>query len=610
VLVVTCWLVLPAVPASAHAVLVATDPALGSAVPDNPPPKEVVLTFSEPVKIRFGGVRVFDSSLKRVDTGEPRFVNDHTVAIGVKRLADGGYIVAWRVISADTHPVRGAFRFDVGSPTGPTGPMGPTGSDGGRRQLDTALGEFSSAPRPVLVAADTARTLGYGTALLLFGPLLFLLIVWRPRAAGEPADRGMVGAAARLLRRVWPAAVAANLLVLVTEAATEAGVPLARGLLPSTLGPVLGSTFGHVWIVRMVLLAALAPLLLRLSGSLSPAAARQPARSVGAMAASPQTLDADTPSGVSVGQRGPTWIAALLAAGVVVAPAFWGHATTTSPKALAIASDATHLLSVSAWVGGLWCLLFLVPRVLRDADPGERAAAMARTVPRFSKLGLVSVALLVASGTYLAIRHVTTWKALFGSTYGLVVVAKIVGLALALVLGAFNLFRTQRRLRATEGTPEESDVWARRLRRAVGGEALITAVVIVLASVLVSLAPPRTSGAAGAVADTFSVERVAIGPDTVDVQVFPPRAGQPVQVHTEFTTSAGGADDGVAEVSISLTLVDQDLGPFDYEGVKLAPGHYVMSGFTFPAPGRWRMELKARRGEFDEYDHTFEFPVG
>ena len=153
-------------------------------------------------------------------------------------------------------------------------------------------------------------------------------------------------------------------------------------------------------------------------------------------------------------------------------------------------------------------------------------------------------------------------------------------------------------------------MWARRLRRTVGGEALVTTVVIVLASVLVSLAPPRTSGAAGASGGTFSVDRVTFGPDLAGVQVFPTRAGQPVQVHTEFTTPAGAPDDGIAEVSVSLTLAGQDLGPFRYEGVKLAPGHYVVSGFSIPAPGTWRMEVLARRGEFDEYTHTFELPVG
>lgn len=613
VLAAVCWLLLPPVSASAHAVLIGTDPALSTTVQGDAP-TQVVLYFSEPVKIRFGGVRVFDSFLRRYDTGEPRFVDDRTVVVGVKPLRDGSFIVAWRVISADTHPIRGAFTFAVGS---------PTITDGSSKQIDTALSGFGSAPKPVLVAAAAARMLGYLTALLLFGTLVFLLVVWRPQVPGGRADRGMTRTAARLLRRVWPAAVVASVLVVVTQASTEAGASLAKGLLPSTLGPVLGSTLGHVWIVRMVLLAAMLPLLLRMSwvpsGSSVPSAPPAPpvspvppgrARSVGALAASPETFEQDVPPRPPGARRGAAWAAVLLAAGIVATPAFWGHATTTDPKALALASDATHLLSVSAWVGGLICLLLLVPRILRDAPLGEQAAALARTVPRFSKLALASVTLLTASGTYLAVEHVTTWKALFESTYGRVVVAKIFGLALALVLAAFNLFRTQRRLRSAADRPEESEAWARRLRRVVGGEALVTTLVIVLASVLVSLAPPRASAAGGAVSETFAAGRVPLGPDTVDVQVYPTRAGQPVQVHTQFTTVTGAPDDAVAEVSVSLTLVDQDLGPFEHTGTKLAPGHHVVSGFTFPAPGTWRMELLARRGEFDEYRHTFELPVG
>src|SRR5205085_11265843 len=85
------------------------------------------------------------------------------------------------------------------------------------------------------------------------------------------------------------------------------------------------------------------------------------------------------------------------------------------------------------------------PAALRHADPREKASCLAATVPRFSAIALIAVAMLVASGTYLAILQVTAWPALFRSTYGRVVLAKIGGLSLALVLGAFNLLRTRRK---------------------------------------------------------------------------------------------------------------------------------------------------------------------
>src|SRR6266480_3281471 len=66
-LVAMLWLILPAVPAEAHAALLKTDPPAGSVL--ETPPRQIRLEFSEPVQLRFGGVRVFDGKLGRVDRG-------------------------------------------------------------------------------------------------------------------------------------------------------------------------------------------------------------------------------------------------------------------------------------------------------------------------------------------------------------------------------------------------------------------------------------------------------------------------------------------------------------------------------------------------------------
>ena len=577
--------------------LVRTEPGPQSVV--DAAPTEVTLYFSEPVRTQFGGVRVFNSALQRVDAGQPRFVDDTTVAAGVKPLEDGTYIVAWRVVSADSHPIRGAFAFSVGAPSASSG----TPEEAGR--LDTALSGFGSAPASVQAAAGVARSLGYLSALALFGPLVFLLVAWRPRRAGGPTDRSMTRTTGRMLLRAWPVAAVASVLVLVTEASIEAGVGLAEGLLPSTFGPLFEGTFGRVWVVRMVLLVALLPLLARLARTAAPAG------SVGAMAA-PDTLEAGRGRRTPPARRGLLAAATALAGGVMATPAFWGHATSAENRALAFTSDTIHLLGVGAWVGGLLCLVALVPRVLRDASPAERATALARTVPRFSKLALASVALLTGTGTYLAIKQVGTWEGLFGTPYGKLLIAKIVGLAAALVLAAFNLFRTQRRLAAAAERPEEADRWARRLRRAVAGEVLVTAVVVVLAAMLVSQVPPRTTSAGGNAPELFQVTRVPVGPDLMDVSVYPARVGpdQAPEIHVVFSSGAGVADEAIAEVTVSLTLVDEDLGPFKYPGAQLGPGHYVVRDFSFPAAGTWRMDVSARQGEFDEFRHSLEFPVG
>src|SRR5260370_16138200 len=215
------------------------------------------------------------------------------------------------------------------------------------------------------------------------------------------------------LVRVWEVAALSTVLILVTEAATESGGSLQGGLSPRTVGPVLHSPFGTAWLIRIVLLAALFFVVRKLG----PAGTPVPGRSVGAMAADQILYEAPTTLGLEPWRR-VGLAGVLLAGGVVVTPAFWGHAATTSPRLASLVADVPHLLAVSAWMGGLACLLLVVPAALRHAEMDAKASGLAATVPRFSAIALVAVAILVASGTYLATLQVTAWPALFRSTYG------------------------------------------------------------------------------------------------------------------------------------------------------------------------------------------------
>ena len=82
-------------------------------------PARVVLRFDEAVSTVAGSVRVFDGEARRVDTGEVTKPASDSVAVGLPAgLPDDTYTVAWRVLSADSHPIRGAFVFSVGRPVG------------------------------------------------------------------------------------------------------------------------------------------------------------------------------------------------------------------------------------------------------------------------------------------------------------------------------------------------------------------------------------------------------------------------------------------------------------------------------------------------------------
>src|ERR687887_965158 len=110
-----------AAPASAwaHAALLRTTPS--ASVVLNGPPKQVAMTYSEAVEPHFAFVSTTDAAGRRVAAGPPNRspTNPDTLVTKLRPIGEGWYLVYWRVISADGHPVRGAFTFAVGPNAGP-----------------------------------------------------------------------------------------------------------------------------------------------------------------------------------------------------------------------------------------------------------------------------------------------------------------------------------------------------------------------------------------------------------------------------------------------------------------------------------------------------------
>ncbi|MFN7151360.1 MAG: copper resistance protein CopC [Microthrixaceae bacterium] len=110
-LVVVTSLVMSVGAAGAHAVLLASSPAADAEL--DLAPTEIVLEFTESVSASGDAVVVLDPSGQAVDPEQLRATNTSVVATLPELSADGSYTVTWKVISADGHPVRGAFLFHL-----------------------------------------------------------------------------------------------------------------------------------------------------------------------------------------------------------------------------------------------------------------------------------------------------------------------------------------------------------------------------------------------------------------------------------------------------------------------------------------------------------------
>ncbi|MBG0563027.1 copper resistance CopC/CopD family protein [Actinoplanes aureus] len=379
---------LAAAPASAHAALVGSDPGNGTIVPDAP--NKVTLTFSESVQLLSDKIRVISPDGSRADQGEPS-VTGTQVTIPLRTGAGRGtYLVSYRVISADSHPVAGTITFSVGAASTPP----------------SAAEEEVRVDPVVRTLIPIAKYLGYAGLVLLVGPVLVLALLWPQRL-----DRRGPG------RLIWTGIglVAGSTLLGLW---LQAPYTLGTGLFDVGLGDVrdvLGSTFGAVMLVRLgVVIAAaflLRPLLVGTGGGES-------------------KLDL-----------------ALLGVLGVAALATWpltGHPTASPVAGVSVVIDALHLAAVAVWLGGLVMLFgFLLPR----ANGRELGAIL----PIWSRWAAAAVGALIFAGVVQALIEVSTLDGLINTTYGRLILVKV-GLA-AVVLGVAAYSRKLVKSRAAEESP-------------------------------------------------------------------------------------------------------------------------------------------------------------
>jgi hypothetical protein len=140
--------VLAVAPAYAHDQLVSSSPADGAGVPA---PRRVELVFSDVVLDRYGQLVVTGPDGRRYDRGAPR-VLDNTIAVELAPLpVTGRYSAAYRIVSADGHPVTGQVHFTVTAIT-----PGATAAPAETRASPAAGRDTGSTPVTALLAVGVA----------------------------------------------------------------------------------------------------------------------------------------------------------------------------------------------------------------------------------------------------------------------------------------------------------------------------------------------------------------------------------------------------------------------------------------------------------------------
>ncbi|MDP2712992.1 MAG: copper resistance protein CopC [Solirubrobacteraceae bacterium] len=579
--------------ASAHAVLVETVPQRGATLREQP--REVVLRFNERVEARFGALRVFDARAERVDDG--RVVqpggSGSRLAVGLKPdLPDGTYVATYRVVSADSHPVSGGLVFSVGEP-----------GDAAAPTVAELIGDSDAGPVTQGVFG-LARGLTYLATALVLGGLLFWLAVWLPalRAASGAAESWHAASAAfvRRTRRLLLGAVAlgavGGVAGIVMQGATAGATSGWAALDPTVMRDVLGTRFGEVWGLRVVAFLALGgAIVLALRGARDDGAA-QPA------ALQRVALGADGLTAPRL-PRGALALAALPAAFLALAPALGGHAGAQSPVVLSVGLDVAHVLAMSAWIGGLTLLLLALPVATRRLQVADRTRLLAAALLRFSPIALACVAVLLVTGTILALDYVGSWGALTGTGFGRAVLAKAALIGALVGLGMLHRRRVVPRLRALAGAAAPPGATGYLLRRALRAEVALVLIVLGATAALVSYPPPSSLASGPFAGET------TLGPLRLEATVDPARVG-PNEIHVYLLRARDGAPfDGTRELTVTLTLPAEDIGPLPATAREAGPGHYVIDTMALVPAGEWRLDVVSRVSEFDQYEGSLKVPV-
>ena len=168
----------------------------------------------------------------------------------------------------------------------------------------------------------------------------------------------------------------------------------------------------------------------------------------------------------------------VLALVALMPPVATGHASSGAGHQVIISALLLHIAAAVLWTGGLTALV---------VGPRDRGGELVTAVRRFSGLALVCFATVVVTGLLGAASRLSTLEELVGTTYGLVLTAKVVALVILGVAGAVHRGASIPRL-----------VAGRRgaFARLAGVEVLVMAATMGLAVALARTPPPTDFGVA------------------------------------------------------------------------------------------------------------------
>ena len=530
--------------AYAHPFLVDSEPEQGqnAAVGTT----QIIVFYSEAIEIDFSELKVFDSNGNKIDNMDTAYYEgESSLVITTPSLEDGIYTVTSKVLSKiDGHLVQAAIIFGVGE-----------------TQVDLSLLEAQEESEITFLPEAAARFPGIIGQTVVLGSVISGIVIWgtqRKRFGKESRD--LVNQAyrfkfAKLTGISLVAVFASNFIILAVQTLRLETSPI----------DVIDTAFGTTWLIRMIITIILLGIWFWME--------RKPH--------------------LSPKKHIPMLAASLV---LIFTTTMMGHGAATELTA-PIILDYVHNLLASVWIGGVIFFGFVLLPTLASLDGIQKAKVTLAILPRYSGMITIALGILIITGPTLLWFLESDVASLTNSTYGYLIIAKIM-LAIVLIgFGAFYQFKIQRQ--AERNLKSGKTFTFNKLSKPLKAEAMVGIALLGVVALLVNSSLPageiQTVDAQGITLGfsstlfseqakfDVSVIPLGVGPNTISVLVSNV-SGEPLPDISGLKIKVSNPQRNIAPIEISITELKSNDGTTRYEG-----------DTTFGFAGTWEIEVEAQR---------------
>jgi copper transport protein len=398
---VSSILVISSIPNSyEHAWISSSTPNALESLPSSP--SEVDVIFSDPVDITYSHIQVIDSNGNQVQNNDLHYTNSDRTGLGVSLkpgIPNGVYTVSTKVLDqTDGHVTKPGFVFGVNTKVTQTSQ--PSSNIANEISVPDAIARFPTLVGQVIVVGVAAAT------LWLWGPTTN--VRWLHESISE--SRKLID------KKMARWALIGSILLIVSDFGMMIAEANAIG---SGLDSAFATKFGSTVILRLIMSVAL----------------------LGISAISYlKTRD---------GNKMPlsfVWALFIIGIGTLLTTSLIGHGTAVGGW-YATLLDFVHNVVASLWIGGVFYLAFVAFPVIKQLKNSRTFLSVTSLlIPRFSILTVSLLGVIAITGPFLLYLLENDLSLTLASTYGKILIVKLLLAAAMISTGAYTQLVTHKRI--------------------------------------------------------------------------------------------------------------------------------------------------------------------